>query len=534
MTTARNFSRLAGIVTDLTRSMTADVRYQRLLDAFVASFPCDAIALLELDGGVLVPRAVRGFSPDTLGRRFVVTEHPRLAQVLHSRTAVRFPADSALPDPYDGLVDGPDGHLYVHDCMGVTLRIEDKPWGVLTLDTLQPGRFDVIDGEVFDAFVAVAAASVQAADWIVRLEQQLERHHRVNLSAIRDGTGDELIGESAGILQLQREAQTVAPSDLPVLILGETGVGKELVARMIHRYSNRAKEPMVQINCAALPESLAESELFGHVRGAFSGATDDRIGKFELAHEGTLLLDEVGELPLSVQAKLLRALQSGEIQRLGCDGGRRVDVRVVAATNRDLKEEVLAGRFRIDLYHRLSVYPLSVPPLRERGDDVMLLAGYFLERSRRRLGVRSVRLGGAAQRWLRRYSWPGNVRELEHALTRGIVRALSDGQGRGHVIELTPKHLGADDFPQLERAPAERAVELPATPLSMQEAIDDFRRELIEQRLEAYGGNYSAAARSLGMDRSNLHRLARRLRAEPPAGRAEPRRGRRSALARGS
>jgi len=516
MTTARNFSRLAGIVTDLTRSMTSDARYQRLLGAFAESFHCDAIALLELDGGVLVPRAVRGFSPDTLGRRFVVTEHPRLAQVLHSRAPVRFPADSALPDPYDGLVDGPDGHLYVHDCMGVALRIEDKTWGVLTLDTLQPGRFDAIDGDVFDAFAAVAAASVQAADWIQRLEQQLERHHRVNLSTVRGGEADELIGESPAILQLQREARTVARSDLPVLILGETGVGKELVARMIHRCSNRAQEPMVQINCAALPESLAESELFGHVRGAFSGATDDRIGKFELAHEGTLFLDEVGELPLSVQAKLLRALQSGEIQRLGCDRGRRVDVRVVAATNRDLKQEVLAGRFRIDLYHRLSVYPLCVPPLRERSGDVMLLAGYFLERARRRLGVRNARLGAAARRWLQRYSWPGNVRELEHALTRGIVRALSDGHGRGLVIELTPKHLGAEEFPRLELDGAESSV--PAPPpasLSMQEAIDDFRRELIEQRLAAYGGNYAAAARSLGMDRSNLHRLARKLRAEP-------------------
>src|SRR5690606_22316044 len=200
--------------------------------------------------------------------------------------------------------------------------------------------------------------------------------------------------------------------------------------------------------------------------------TDDRIGKFELAHEGTLFLDEVGELPLSVQAKLLRALQSGEIQRLGCDRGSRVDVRVIAATNRDLKREVLAGRFRIDLYHRLSVYPLAVPPLRERGDDVMLLAGYFLERARRRLGVRGVRLDSAARRWLHRYSWPGNVRELEHALTRGIVRALSDGQRSGLVIELTPKHLGADEFPRLERdAAAERAVRPPSPPssLSMQD-----------------------------------------------------------------
>src|SRR5690606_36164834 len=160
-------------------------------------------------------------------------------------------------------------------------------------------------------------------------------------------------------------------------------------------------EPMIHLNCAALPESLAESELFGHVRGAFSGATDDRIGKFELAHQGTLFLDEVGELPLAVQAKLLRALQSGEVQRLGCDRTHRVDVRLVAATNRDLKQEVLAGRFRIDLYHRLSVYPLLVPPLRERGDDVLLLAGCFLERSQRQLGLRGVRLSHAARKWLR-------------------------------------------------------------------------------------------------------------------------------------
>src|SRR5690606_32247891 len=146
-----------------------------------------------------------------------VTEHPRLAQVLHSRAPVRFPADSALPDPYDGLVDGPDGHLYVHDCMGVTLRIEDKPWGVLTLDQLEPGRFDSIDGEVFDAFAAVAAASVQAANWIRSLEQQLERHHQVNLSTVHESASDELIGESGGMLQLQREARVVAPSDLPVL-----------------------------------------------------------------------------------------------------------------------------------------------------------------------------------------------------------------------------------------------------------------------------------------------------------------------------
>ncbi|HEX7081543.1 MAG TPA: nitric oxide reductase transcriptional regulator NorR [Gammaproteobacteria bacterium] len=512
--TTRNFSRLAGIVTDLTESMPCEARYQRLLDTFRASFPCDAIALLELDGSVLVPRAVQGFSPDTLGRRFVVTEHPRLARLLDSRAAVRFPADSALPDPYDGLVDNANGHLYVHDCMGVALRIEGEPWGVLTLDALRPGQFETIDDDVFGAFAAVAAATVRAADWIERLEMQLERHHRINLSGVGERAADELIGESEPIQRVRREARTVAPSDLPVLILGETGVGKELVARMIHHHSARAQEPIVHINCAALPESLAESELFGHARGAFSGATEDRIGKFELAHDGTLFLDEVGELPLPVQAKLLRALQSGEIQRLGCDRARRVDVRLIAATNRNLEEEVLAGRFRTDLYHRLSVYPLRVPPLRERGDDVLLLAGYFLERNQRRLGLRGVRLGAAARRWLQSYSWPGNVRELEHALSRAIIRALAEGQPRDQLLELTPRHLGAADGDAraaVSNGASVPEIELPEIDVTLRDAVDDFRRDLILQRIRAHGGNRAAAARSLGLDRANFHRLLKKL-----------------------
>src|SRR5690606_22366573 len=203
MTATHDFSRLAGIVMDLTEAMPRERRYERLLDAFRASFPCDAIALLELDGGVLVPRAVQGFSRDTLGRRFVVTERPRLAQLLHSRSPIRCPADSALADPYDGLVENAHGHLYVHDCMGVALYVEGKPWGVLTLDALTPGQFDAIDGDVFDAFAAVAAATVRAAEWIQSLEQQLERHHRVNRWGLRGGEPGGLSGVSEPMLRLQ-------------------------------------------------------------------------------------------------------------------------------------------------------------------------------------------------------------------------------------------------------------------------------------------------------------------------------------------
>ncbi|HLU76373.1 MAG TPA: nitric oxide reductase transcriptional regulator NorR [Burkholderiales bacterium] len=509
--TTNAFHNLAAAVADLSKAMTPEVRYTRLLDAFRNSFPCDAIALLERDGEVLIPRAVAGLSRDTLGRRFVIHDQPRLAQILHSADPIRFPADSALPDPYDGLVEHETGDsLYVHDCMGASLYVDGQPLGVVTLDALRPGHFDEIDYGVFQAFVAVAAATVRAAGWIQRLEAQLERHHLIQRLNVQDGSGEELIGQSLVMQQLQHEAETVAPSDLPVLILGETGVGKELVARLIHRHSSRAREPMVYINCAALPESIAESELFGHVKGAFSGASDDRMGKFELAHEGTLFLDEVGELPLPVQAKLLRALQNGEIQRVGSDAHHRVDVRVIAATNRDLKKEVTDGRFRADLYHRLSVYPLLVPPLRERGEDVLLLAGYFIERNQRRLGLRAVRLGRGARQWLTQYNWPGNVRELDHTLSRAMIRALSVASRRDRVIELTTQHIGADGarMPHSDGAHIAEAVN-DQRPLS--EVLDQTRREIIQARLRAHHGNRAAAARSLGLDRGNFHRLLKRM-----------------------
>lgn len=501
---------LSDIVADLSRELPPQARLQRLLEALMDSFPCDAAALLQLEDDCLLPRAVKGLSRDTLGRRFVVAEQPRLQEILHRRGPVRFPADSSLPDPYDGLVDTHEGHIYVHDCMGAPLHVDGRAWGVLTLDALAPGAFAEFDLELFETFVSVAAASIRAADVIDTLETQLEHQQLVQDSWLDDHSDAELLGESAAMQQLQREAYVVARSDVSVLIQGETGVGKELVARLIHRHSPRAHKPMIQVNCAALPESIAESELFGHVSGAFSGANRERAGKFELADGGTLLLDEVGELPLSIQAKLLRALQSGEIQRVGSDRSHHVDVRIIAATNRDLNAEVQAGRFRADLYHRLNVYPVTVPPLRERERDVSLLAGNFLQRCERKLGLRGVRLTRSAQLWLTDYSWPGNVRELEHAVTRAVVKALSEGQSRERIIELTPRHLGAD----LENAPLpEEAISaLPlAADITLTDAVDQFKRSLIAQRLQQFEGNIAAAARSLGLDRGNFYRQLKRL-----------------------
>ncbi len=213
----------------------------------------------------------------------------------------------------------------------------------------------------------------------------------------------------------------VAPTDASVLVLGESGVGKELVARAIHDRSARRERPLIKVNCGSVPGELFESEFFGHARGAFTGAVRDRVGRFELAHGGTLFLDEIGEIPLAQQAKLLRVLQEGTLERVGEERTRTVDVRVVAATNRDLRAEVDAGRFRADLYYRLSVFPVEVPPLRDRLDDLPALAEHLVRRAAQRLNVPVPRLTRALVDRLRAYDWPGNVRELQHVLERAVI-----------------------------------------------------------------------------------------------------------------
>ncbi|MNV38439.1 Nitric oxide reductase transcription regulator NorR2 [compost metagenome] len=257
-----------------------------------------------------------------------------------------------------------------------------------------------------------------------------------------------------------------------------------------------------------------ESELFGHVRGAFTGAHGERRGKFELANGGTLFLDEVGELPLTVQAKLLRVLQSGQLQRLGSDREHRVDVRLIAATNRDLAAEVRNGNYRADFYHRLSVYPLHVPPLRERGRDVLLLAGYFLEQNRSRLGLNSLRLSSDAQAALLAYDWPGNVRELEHLIGRSALKAMGQHRERPRILTLEASDLDLRAVTTLNNdlAPAPAPALDAALPEgSLREVVDEYQRQVVEACLQRHQDNWAAAARELGLDRANLSRLARRL-----------------------
>ncbi|MBV8379205.1 MAG: nitric oxide reductase transcriptional regulator NorR [Paucibacter sp.] len=516
MTSTAWFETFIALVADLSLELAEAERYRRLLKAVQQLFPCDAAALLRLDEGVLVPLAVDGLSRDTMGRRFRVSEHPRFARLLEVDGPYRFPEDSELPDPYDGLIENIPGRLEVHDCVGCTLHVDGAPWGLLTLDSLDARSFTQEHLDWLKIFGGLAAATVSAAQRIGRLEQLAANEHQ-QVERYRRASGQperRLLGQSAAFRQLEREIELVGASELTVLVTGETGVGKELVAHAIHAGSKRADRPLVCLNCAALPDTLVESELFGHVRGAFTGAVSDRQGKFELADGGTLFLDEVGELPMAVQAKLLRVLQSGQLQRLGSDREHRVDVRLIAGTNRDLAAEVRAGRMRADIYHRLSVYPLKVPALRERGRDVLLLAGFFLEENRARLGLRGLRLDAAAQEALMRYDWPGNVRELEHLIGRSALRALGRHEQRPRILTLGGQDL---DLQVGAIAAASGAVVAGMTTaahvdgVGLRQQLDAHGKQLIEQALRRNGSSWAAAARELQMDRANLARLARRL-----------------------
>ncbi|KEA62580.1 Functional role page for Anaerobic nitric oxide reductase transcription regulator NorR [Marinobacterium lacunae] len=516
MTSSPMADSMISVVSDLSRQMTANSRYQRLLDSMQGLFPCDAVALLQLRDTTLHPVAVSGLSDDTLGRTFVVEDQPRFARILLSHEPVRFEAGCELPDPYDGLIATADSPLHVHDCLGVALYIDERPWGLLTLDALTPGVFDTINPTELRTFIRLAEATIRVSTLIQSLQRQVVREHEVARLLAADMSRSELIGESPAIRGLIEELDVVARSDLAVLISGETGTGKELVARHLHAASSRADAPLVYVNCAALPENLVESELFGHTKGAFSGATGTRSGKFELADGGTLFLDEIGEMPLATQPKLLRALQAGEVQRVGSDRYHRVDVRVIAATNRDLKQEVASGRFRADLYHRLSVYPVLVPPLRERGRDILLLAGHFLELNRRNLGLGALRLDRSAREALLAHDWPGNVRELEHLISRAVLRLSATHRKPGKVLSLTAELLALpcdSTTPVLLSDVTEYQQRSPGTPsvLSLREATDQFQRELVCRVLRRKGYNRTACARELSVDPGNFTRLLKRL-----------------------
>jgi transcriptional regulator with GAF, ATPase, and Fis domain len=370
------------------------------------------------------------------------------------------------------------------------LVVFEKAIGVIYLDTSDSeARFDEGHLQLMTGVADIAAVALQNARQCELLESekaQLQKEIQIE---------HEMVGESAPMRSVYSLISKVAPSDSRVLIRGESGTGKELAAHAIHLNSPRAAKPFVAINCATLTESLLESELFGHERGAFTGAVNQKRGKLEIADDGTLFLDEVGELTPGIQAKLLRVLQTGEFDRVGGSRPIKIDVRIIAATNRNLEEAIKAGCFRDDLYYRLKVVELVMPPLRERREDIPLLATHFVANYSRKCKRKVAGISPEAREFLRSYNWPGNVRELENAIERAIVL--------GSDVLVLP-----EDLPEavLESGP------LSSSPSpNFYEALRESKRKLIRHALEEAAWNYTKAAKSLGIHPNNLHRLIKNL-----------------------
>jgi len=350
--------------------------------------------------------------------------------------------------------------------------------------------------------VVKAAERRRLIDRAQQLEQKLEQQEKFG----------GLIGNSPSMREVYRLAMGVAPASSTVLILGASGTGKELTARAIHQHSPRANQPFVAVNCSAIPVDLVESELFGHVRGAFTGATATREGLFEVANRGTIFLDEVGDLPPLAQVKLLRVLQEGEVKRVGSNETRLVDVRVVAATNVDLRARIAEGKFREDLFYRLNVVAIELPQLRARRDDIPLLAYHFLQKYASRTGRDVRKIAPEAMRLLQAQPWPGNVRELENAIEHAVVFCRKDTILPTDLPFTRKEHRPSDGASEPLAGPAGLAVGLGDLPYrdAKQRAIATFELAYFSSVLQRAGGNVSEAARQAGLDRSNFRRAARR------------------------
>jgi two-component system nitrogen regulation response regulator NtrX len=354
---------------------------------------------------------------------------------------------------------------------------------------IKMGAFDFVEKPLsLEKTVLVVSNAVR--------QRHLEAENRALRARVDRAT--TMVGDSQPMRDLREQVAMAAPTNGRVLIYGENGTGKELVARAIHGLSRRRHHAFVEVNCAAIPEELIESELFGHVRGAFTGAVADRRGKFEAAHGGTIFLDEIGDMSFKTQAKVLRVLQEQVTEPVGSTARVQVDVRVLAATNKDLPAEIRAGRFREDLYFRLNVIPIFVPPLRERSDDIPLLAEHFIATFAREYGRRPKTLDAGAAGRLRSYQWPGNVRELRNVIERLMIMAPSDV-----ITERDVMFLAADDLP------SQAAWDTDAPQISLYEARDRFERDYILRTLAAQQGNISRTAEALGVERSNLYKKMR-------------------------
>jgi transcriptional regulator with GAF, ATPase, and Fis domain len=399
----------------------------------------------------------------------------------------------------------------IRSTIGVPLWKGDDILGVLQVDNRDaPAMFDRRDVDALGLLAHGASLAIANARLIQKLtlaDEQLRRENQFLRGRERSRTSEQrIVGQSRRMEQVLQQLGKVVDTRVTVLVEGETGTGKELFASAIHYRSQRKDKLFVAQNCAAFPENLLESELFGHKRGAFTGATEEKKGLFEIADGGTLFLDEVGEMPLALQAKLLRVLQEGEIRAIGAAAPRRVNVRIVAATNRNLEKEVAEGRFREDLYYRLKVFPLRVPALRERREDVPLLAAHFLERYTREFGREIAGFTQPALELLQAYAWPGNVRELENEVQRAVIQA--DGE-KFITPELLSARVRTGDVQATEQAPelspADDSEEDDGSG-TLREMMDRVEKRILARTLLAHGNNKTSAARALGITREGLHK----------------------------
>ncbi len=369
------------------------------------------------------------------------------------------------------------------------LKLDDRVIGVLQfVNKSDGGSFQQSDLDLLNVFADLAALAIVNAQKF----QLVERENR-NLKE-ELGASHEIIGESEAIGRVVSEALRVADSQASTLIMGESGTGKELMARLIHQASPRRDRHLITINCAAVPETLLEDELFGHEKGAFTGAAGQKTGKFELAHESTIFLDEIAEMSQTMQAKLLRVLQDGIFYRVGGNVPISVDIRVIAATNQDIAEEISNGRFRKDLYYRLNVVEIHMPPLREHKTDIPLLARHFVDIFQRGKGSVNIEISPDAMSKMLQYDWPGNVRELKNAIERAVVM----GNGR----QIMP-----GDLPLLYEKGDQDTVPVG---IPLKDAVNDYKKRFIEANLDAVGGNQTKAAGIMGIQRTYLSRLIAR------------------------
>lgn len=513
---------LTTLALGINSSLSSKDRYQHLLIELSKIIPFEAACIFEKTPEGFFPLSALGLTEEALSKIYTTEEHPRIKAINNSVSPIIFPIESRLPDPFDGLLAVDKEALKnVHACLGCPLIVEDELIGILTADSLEPHAFDQIDKKLLKAVTALAGATLRTSKLIEKLEKQAELQNQISRDLMKSSfqrSGGEIIGTSSVIENLRKSIEIVAHSDFSVLINGETGTGKELVARAIHQTSARADKPLIYINCAALPEAIAESELFGHIKGAIQGSVGERIGKFEVADGGTIFLDEIGELPMSIQPKLLRVLQEGEFQKVGSDRIKKVNIRILAATNRDLQKESSEGRFRADLFHRLNVFPLHVPSLREHSDDIPLLIGYFADMARKRLGIGLVRFNEESRIILKEYNWPGNVRELKNVISRVVLKASTQAKNKHSTLIITPAYLGEEFIdinnidPHQDKMIQKKLINAKKyLGIHLKDATEEFQRQIILETVEDQKGNWSRAAQVLGVDRSNLHTLAKKL-----------------------